>query len=129
MQNSKVKITMQNSKADLKIRCYQFSVGAISLTDGLPNKRSAWVIADQLVRAATSIGANLVEAKASSSRVEFKKFYEIALKSANETKYWLGLLRDAGLADRDTINRLLREATELANMLAAGVMKLKRKNF
>mgnify|MGYP003866386553 CR=1 FL=1 len=61
----------------------------------LPNKKVYWVISDQLLRAATSIGANIVEAKASSSKRDFIKFYEIALKSANETKYWLGLLRDA----------------------------------
>ena len=58
-----------------------------------------------------------------------KKFHEIALKSANETKYWLGLLRDSGKADKDKTNKLLAEATEIANMIAAGVMKLKNKNF
>ena len=120
---------MQNSKVDLKVRCYKFSLQVISLTDTLPNKRSAWIITDQLIRSATSIGANLIEAKSSSSRLEFKKFYEIALKSANETKYWLGLLRDSGLADRDKIDKLLDEVNELSNMLAAGVMKLKKRNF
>lgn len=120
---------MQNPKVDLRTRCYKFSLEVIGLTDVLPNKRSAWVIADQLIRAATSIGANLVEARASSSRLEFKKFYEISLKSANETKYWLGLLRDAGLADAGKVDILLSEVNELANMLAAGVMKLKNKNF
>jgi four helix bundle protein len=120
---------MQNSKVDLKVRCYKFSLQIISLTDTLPNKRSAWVIADQLIRSATSIGANLIESKASSSRLEFKRFYEIALKSANETKYWLGLLRDSNLADKDKINGLLNEVNELANMLAAGVIRLKKKNF
>jgi len=128
-QNAKGKSTMQNSKVDLKVGCYRFSLDIISLADALPNKRSAWVISDQLIRAATSIGANIVEARASSSRLEFKKFYEIALKSANETKYWLGLLRDSKLADNNKIDGLLKEATELANMLAAGVMKLKKKNF
>jgi four helix bundle protein len=116
-------------KSDLKFRCYKFSLRVISLADILPNKRSVWIIMDQLMRAATSIGANLIEAKASSSRLEFKKFYEIALKSANETKYWLGLLRDAKLADEKTVNELLKEASEIANMLASGVIKLKSKNF
>ena len=115
-------------KSDLKQRCYKFSLQIISLADTLPNKRSAWIITDQLIRAATSIGANLTEARASSSRLEFKKFYEIALKSANETKYWLEILKDAGLADKSTIDNLLAEVIELANMLAAGVIKLKGKN-
>ncbi|MDD5110576.1 MAG: four helix bundle protein [Patescibacteria group bacterium] len=99
MQNDKAK-----PKSDLRERCYRFSLCSIALVDTLPNRRSAWVISDQLIRAATSIGANLVEARASSSRLEFKKFYEISLKSANETKYWLGLLGDAGLADRQIVS-------------------------
>lgn len=116
-------------KSDLRQRCYKFSLNIIALADTLPNKRSAWIIIDQLIRAATSVGANLVEARASSSRLEFKKFYEIALKSANETKYWLCLLRDAKLADEAVIEDLLTEGIEIANMLAAGVLKLKGKTF
>ena len=114
-------------KTDLTGRCYRFSLDILSLIDTSPNKRSSWVISDQLIRSATSIGANLVEGKSASSRLEFKKFYEIALKSANETRYWLGLLRDANLADVAKVNLLLQEATELSNMLATGVINLKKK--
>src|SRR3989304_3555510 len=116
-------------KIDLKKRFFKFSLDIIAIVDTLPNKRSAWVIADQLIRSATSIGANLVEARASSSRLEFKKFYEIALKSANETKYWLELLKEAKLANSVRITELLAEVTEISNMLGAGVIKLKNKNF
>ncbi|MBU0694445.1 MAG: four helix bundle protein [Candidatus Omnitrophica bacterium] len=116
-------------KTDLTKRCYRFSLEVITLTDKLPNKRSAWVISDQIIRSATSIGANIVEAKAASSRLEFKKFYEISLKSANETKYWLSLLADAELVNRDIVNSLLSEVSEIANMLAAGVLKLKSRKF
>ena len=130
-QIKKSKIKMQNYsskfKSDLKERCYRFSLDVIALTETLPNKRSAWVISDQLIRSATSIGANLVEAKSSSSRLEFKKFYEISLKSSNETKYWLGLLKHAHLASVSAVDVLLVEVRELSNMLAAGVIKLKRK--
>lgn len=114
-------------KTDLKLRYYKFSLEIIALADNLPNKRSSWVIQDQLIRSATSIGANLVEARASSSRLEFKKFHEIALKSANETKYWLCLLRDAKLSEKTKVEKLLAEATELSNMLAKSVMTLKKK--
>jgi len=114
-------------KSDLKIRCYQFSLLLISFIDTLPNQRSVWIIADQLLRCGMSIGANLIEASAASSRLEFKKFHEIALKSANETKYWLGLLRDSKKADREKCNELLKEVTEISNMLASGILKLKGK--
>lgn len=122
MQNVKV-------KSDLKARCFQFSLNIIALADNIPNKRSAWIIIDQLIRAATSIGANLIEARASSSRLEYKKFYEIALKSANESVYWLNLLKDAHLIVPEKLMPLISETMEIANMLGAGVIKLKQKHF
>src|SRR4029079_10432341 len=124
MQNYKSKF-----KSDLKDRCFKFSLAVIALNDTLPNKRSAWIIADQLLRSSCSIGANLTEARASSSRLEFKKFYEISLKSANETKYWLELLLESNLSNKELIDTLLSEVTELGNMLAKGVIKLKSKQF
>ena len=120
MQNDKSKF-----KNDLKARCYQFSISVIAFMDTLPNQRAYWIISDQLLRSAMSIGANLVEASASSSRLEYKKYHEISLKSANETKYWLGLLRDTNKASKEKVNPLLQEVTELANMIASGVLKLK----
>jgi len=114
-------------KNDLKMRCFYFGLAIIKFMDKLPNKRSAWVIEDQLIRSATSIGANLVEAKSSSSRLEFKKFNEIALKSANETIYWLELLKAAGLLPPADVDKLLDEVNQLANMLGSGVIKLKKK--
>ena len=116
-------------KTDLIQRTYNLSLAVIELMNTLPQKRSAWVIADQLLRSATSIGANIVEARSSSSRLEFKKFYEISLKSANETIYWFNLLKDAKLANESEINALIVETDEISRMLASSVMKLKNIKF
>lgn len=116
-------------KSDLKKRTYDLSLAVIDLMNGLPQKRAAWVIADQLIRSATSVGANIVEAKASSSRLEFKKFYEIALKSANESIYWFNLLKDARLANELKINLLIKETDEISRMLASSIIKLKNIKF
>ena len=128
-QNSKFKSQNDNSnrKADLKVRCYYFSISIIRAMGNLPERRVYWVISDQLLRSATSIGANVVEAKSSSSRRDFIKFYEIALKSANETKYWLGLLRDATDADKIKVAELLKEVNEISNMLGSSLLTLKNK--
>jgi len=95
-------------KSDLRDRCFKFSLNIIKLADSLPNKRSAWIISDQLIRSGTSIGANLIEARASSSSLEFKRFYEISLKSANEVKYWLGLLQDSEISKSPELALLMR---------------------
>jgi four helix bundle protein len=93
----------------------------------LPEKKIFWIINDQLLRAATSIGANIVEAQAGSSKRDFIKFYEIALKSANETKYWLCLLRDAAKIDGQQASQLLKEADELSKIIGASLLTMKGK--
>jgi|SRR3989344_63746 len=112
-------------KSDLKGRCYKFSLDLIAFIGTLPKNQSSLIIGNQVIRSGTSVGANLIEATAASSRREFKKYHEIALKSANETKYWLGLLRDSGKADGKSVEKLLSEVSEIANMIAAGILKLK----
>jgi four helix bundle protein len=101
----------------------------MKFTGTLPNERIFWIILDQLLRSATSIGANLIEAKSSSSKRDFIKYYEIALKSANETKYWLCLLRDGTKADKEEITKLLNEAEEISKMIASSLLTLKGKKF
>jgi len=121
------KTTTQNPKTDIKVRCYYFSIRVIKFLQTLPEKKVYWIIADQLLRSSTSIGANIVEAKSSSSRKDFIKFYEIALKSANESKYWFGLLRDATEADNAKIKELTEELNQIANMLGSSLLTLQNK--
>ena len=71
----------------------------IEFLDTLPKDTSSQVIAKQLLRSATSIGANIVEAEGASSKRDFTNFFSHSLKSANESLYWLGLLRDAKKID------------------------------
>jgi len=118
---------MEDKKKDVKIRAYKFSLEIIKCIEGLAKKRSSRIIADQLIRSSTSVGANIIEAKSSSSKKEFVHYFEIALKSANETRYWLGLLRDSGLMEKTQADLLLAEAKEISNIIGASVLTLKNK--
>lgn len=132
MSNVKSQNHKLNVKSDIKLRAYKFSLSVIDFVVELPDKKVYWVFSDQLLRAGTSIGANIVEAKSSSSKREFIKYYEIALKSANEAKYWLCLLRDSPkLKDinRPAHERLLQEAIELGNMLGSALLTMKGKKI
>ena len=128
-QSANIKMQNHNSKrkTDLKYRCYYFSIKIIKLLEKLPNEKIYWIITDQLLRSATSIGANIIEAQAGSSKRDFIKFFEIALKSANETKYWLGLLRDATKVKPVETDELLKEVGEISRILGASVLTLKNK--
>lgn len=82
-------------------------------------------IVDQLFRSGGSIGANYIEAKASSSRKDFANFLHHSLKSANESKFWLAVLRDNSRGDVSRVNLLLKELLEIANMLGASILTVK----
>jgi len=127
MSNLKSQNQNSNLKTNIKHRAYYFSLEIIKFTSQLPNEKIFWVIIDQLLRSATSIGANVIEAKSSSSRRDFIKFYDISLKSANETKYWLCLLRDGTKADKEIINKLLDEVEQISKMLGSSLLTLKNK--
>jgi len=74
-----------------------------------------------------SIGANIIEATASSSRRDFIRFYEIALKSANETVYWISLLKDSGLVKLTKCEEIIDECSQISKMLGASLLTLKNK--
>ncbi|MDD5486429.1 MAG: four helix bundle protein [Dehalococcoidales bacterium] len=114
-------------KSDLVARSFKFGIEIIKICETLPTAKSANIIANQLIRSSTSIGANLVESKASSTRLEFKKFNEISLKSANESKYWIEMLRELGLINNKTAVKVISELDEISCMLASGIKKLKVK--
>jgi len=113
---------------DSKTRAYQFSLNIINFIDKLPKEMSTQVIAKQLMRAATSIGANIIEAQASPSRKDFTNFFSHSLKSANETKYWLELLKDSRKSDKEATDTLLKEADEISRILGSSILTLRGKN-
>ena len=74
---------------------------------------------DQLIRSSTSIGANVIEGKAGVSKRDWLNFLGISLKSANETKYWLCLIRDSFDYDKAQLNSMVAEADELSRIIAS----------
>ncbi len=117
----------QNFKLKIKDRTYGYSVKIIEFLDILPKDSVTQVIAKQLLRSATSVGANIVEAQAGSSRKDFTNFMSHSLKSANESSYWLNLLKDAKKINSPQIDYLLAETKELASILGSSILTLRTK--
>ena len=107
MSNLKTQIHNVDLKSNIRYRTYHFSLSIIHLINQLPNERVFTILSNQLLRSSTSIGANLIEAKSASSKKDFIKYYEIALKSANETVYWLSLIKDSNLIRLTNISELI----------------------
>lgn len=125
-KNLDLKSNSLNTKSsNLRVRTYLFSLEIIKFISSLPKTNIFLIINNQLLRSATSIGANIIEAQASSSRRDFIKFFQIALKSANETTYWLSLLRDSFKELEERCKILLSEAEEISRMLGKSLITLK----
>ena len=111
---------------ELKRRIYKWILKLINFIEKLSKSDNLCQVArNQLIRSGTSIGANYIEAIAGSSKKDFTNFLTHALKSANESKFWLALLRDTHKGDKNKINELLKELIELANILASSIRTLK----
>ena len=119
---------MSDKPFDIKERSYNFSKDIISFVAQSGFDKIYFSLFDQVLRSGTSIGANVEEGKAGSSRRDFKKFYIIALKSANETKYWLSLIRETNLSKVSISKQeeLLSEVDQLSKIIASIIINLDR---
>ena len=110
-------------------RTKAFAIRIIRLYKYLVDKRRETVVSKQLLRSGTSIGANVAEGLFGASRADFANKYMIALKEANETRYWLSILDETGyLPDSKATISLLEESSRIVAILAASVKTAKRKN-
>jgi four helix bundle protein len=110
---------------DLEQRTKRFALAVIKLSSSLPRTREIDILSRQLIRSATSIGANYREANRGVSRADFTNKIGTVQKEAAETQYWLELLIDSGLTRRDDVQDLLRESSELLAIFASIGKKLK----
>src|SRR6266446_1976088 len=110
---------------DLEQRTKRFALAIIRFCSSLPRNREADVLGRQLLRSATSIGANYREANRGVSRADFVNKIGIVQKEAAETQYWLELLIDSGLANDQGPQELLQESSELLAIFASIGKKLK----
>jgi four helix bundle protein len=120
MQKYKAKI-----KKEFKKRLYDFTLKLIKFLDKLPDDKVSRRIGDQLLRSGTSIIANYIEGQASSSKKDFTNYFNISLKSANESKLWLAILRDSKRVKAEDISWFLNELDEIAKIFASSILTLK----
>ncbi len=95
----------------------EFAVRGVNLYRFLVNERKEFVLSKQLLRAGTSIGANIREAEHAQSRADFINKLSIALKEANETEYWLELLMRTDYIDQKQYESINNDSIELNKLL------------
>ena len=110
---------------DLEHRTKRFALAVIKFTQRLPRTREADVLGKQLLRSATSIGANYREANRGVSRADFTNKIGTVQKEAAETQYWLELLMESDIEKQKSVS-LHKEASELLAIFTSIGKKLKQ---
>ena len=113
-------------REELQQRTKQFGLRAIKLCDALTHSRSANVIANQLLRSATAVGANYRSACRARSSADWINKLGIVIEEADESAYWLELLVASGLLSEAKTGALLKEAYELVAIFTAAQLTAKR---
>ena len=108
-------------------RLLQFSVRIIFLVNRLPKTPTGYAIANQIVKSGTSIGANFIEAQDASSIKDFIQKLSISLREAQETCYWLQVIKEAKLIDALRIESELKECGEIKAILVSSIKSSKAK--
>jgi len=130
-RNQKSKCRIENDKEkfkkEFKKRLYVFTLSLVEFLDKLPQDNVSRRVGDQLLRSGTSIIGNYVEGQSASSKKDFVNYFNTALKSANESKLWLALLRDTKRAEAGQVEPLLKELDEICRIFASSILTLRGK--
>ena len=107
-------------------KSFRFAVRIVNLCKHLNTDRKEYILSKQLLRAGTSVGANIVEAEQGQSRADFVSKMNIALKEAAETNYWLRLLQATNYLSEDEFSSINKDCVELKKMLTAIIKSTKQ---
>ncbi|MBS1787738.1 MAG: four helix bundle protein [Acidobacteria bacterium] len=113
------------SDKDLRVRTKSFALRVVKVFSSLPKTTEAQVMGKQVLRSGTSVGAHYREACRARSTLEFISKIEGGLQELEETIYWLELLVEAGIVNKERMNPLLQEADELIAILVSSVKRAK----
>ncbi len=111
---------------DLRDRTKRFSVEVVNLIAGLPKNMVAEVLGRQVLRSATSVGANYRAACRAKSQADFINKIAIVIEEADETQFWIELLVEGKIIKRDIAASLWKEADELISIMTASSKTAKR---
>ncbi len=109
----------------LKKRTYNFALSIIDLLDDLPKSVTSDVMGKQLLKSATSIGANYRAACKAKSKADFINKIKIVEEEADETEYWINLMKDSNNFKKIDFNEVLKEAMELNKIFSASAKTAK----
>ncbi|MDR3184922.1 MAG: four helix bundle protein [Prevotellaceae bacterium] len=112
----------------LREKSYRFAVRVVRLSQFLKNDKKEYILYKQILRSGTAIGALICEAEYAQSTADFINKFNVSLKEANETAYWLSLLKDTDYIDSNLYTSFFQDCDELICILVSTIKTLKAKN-
>ena len=109
------------NQIEFKRRTKQLGLAVIRMTEKFPETRLAWVVKDQILRSALSVGANYRAVCRATSDKDFINKMRIVEEEADETAYWLEIIEESDLLKSDDLRELKREVNELVAMVVASI--------
>ena len=109
------------NQIEFKRRTKQLGLAVIRMTEKFPETRLAWVVKDQILRSALSVGANYRAVCRAKSDKDFINKMRIVEEEADETAYWLGIIEESDLLKSYDLRELKREVNELVAMVVASI--------
>lgn len=112
-------------KSILKDKSYLFAIRVVKLYKYLCSEKKEYVLSKQVLRSGTAVGALVHEAEFGQSKADFINKLSIALKEANETSYWLSLLKDSKYLDEKMFQSIKIDSDELIRLLVSSIKTAK----
>lgn len=116
----------ETGKPDFRERTFAFTARVVRFVESLPASATNRSLGNQLLRSATSVGANARAAKRARSRAEFAAKLGIVEEEIDESSYWIELLIALGKTKREKVRLLLEEADEILSITIASIKTSKR---
>jgi len=113
--------TATKKESVLRTKSYAFGVRIVRLSQFLVTEHKEYVLSKQILRSGTAVGALVREAEYGISKADFRNKMSIALKEANETEYWLSILKDTDYINEKMFRSLSLDCVELIKILIATV--------
>ena len=111
--------------SELRTRAKALALHIISVCDEVDTRKGRGVLVNQIVRSATSIGANIHEANYAASKADFINKFQIALKECYETDYWLGLFKDTHMITDEEYKDMFAKCSKIRKLLIASITTAK----
>jgi four helix bundle protein len=115
-------------QSPLQQKSFDFALRIVRCAKYLQESKKEYILSKQLLRSGTAIGALISEAEFAQSREDFTYKITVALKEANETKYWLSLLKGSDYINEKMFNSIMPDCLELVAMLVTSVKTTKENN-